>query len=146
MVCGITGHRKCDNLHDRGMKMNYEIWNAVNAGFDTFVVGMAEGADEIAAEFILALKNHGYHVRLIALLPYPEFGMHDENRRRIINNADVVESVCEKYEKWCYDRRDKMIVDYSEMMIGMYDYNREKSGTGRTIKYAKKKEIPCIIV
>ena len=146
MVVGITGHRKCDNMFERGMKMNYEIWDLMNSGYDTFVVGMAEGADTIAADFILALREHGYAVRLVVLLPYPDFGMHDKERRRIIEKADVVEVVCDKYEKWCYDKRDKRIVDYSNKMIGMLDPDREKSGTGRTIAYARRKGITCRVV
>lgn len=146
MVCGITGHRRCENMYDRGMKMNYEIWNAMHSGHDTFVVGMAEGADTIAARFILCLREHGYPVRLVALLPYPDFGNHDSERREIISRADVVECTGQTFARWCYDKRDREIVNRSDMIIGMLDDHRARSGTGRTVDYARKKNIPCVIV
>lgn len=146
MVCGITGHRSCENMYERGMRMNYKIWDAMRSGHDTFVVGMAEGADTIAASFILALREHGYPVRLVVALPYPDFGNHDRERREIISRADVVRCAVPTYARWCYDKRDKAIVDMSDMLIAMLDDQRARSGTGRTVAYARKKNIPCVIV
>ncbi|MCH5193021.1 MAG: DUF1273 family protein [Oscillospiraceae bacterium] len=121
-----------------------EIIDCIDDGYDTFVTGLARGVDLWAGDIILKLKAQGKDIKLVAAVPYKGHGSNFYGSDKfILGNimlyADEVYYVSDEYTKWCLPKRNEYMVDRSGKLIAMVsDY---KSGTGATIRYAKKKGI-----
>lgn len=62
----------------------------------------------------------------------------------ICNNADAVVYTSDAYTADAFKKRNYFMVDNSSKLIGVVaEY---KSGTGQTIRYAKKKGLECRII
>lgn len=74
--CCFTGHRP-EKLHSSESLVKAalarEIWTAYQAGFRTFLTGMARGVDVWAGELVLRLRSSHQDVHLICALPHPDF-------------------------------------------------------------------------
>ncbi len=57
----------------------------------------------------------------------------------VISQADSVVTTSESYSKTCYMKRNKYMVDHSDLLIAFVKNYR--SGTGQTINYAKKQNV-----
>lgn len=127
----------------------YQIYQAVEEGFDCFISGLARGVDIWAAQFVIELKNKFPDVKLICARPFAE---HNKGftgdalwkLKNILNNADEIVDVSEEYSKNCYRKRNYYMVDNSSRLIAVVDNYR--SGTGQTINYAYKKGIDVRII
>ena len=140
--CCFTGHRPNKlNMNESETRALLElaIEKAIARGFITFITGMAMGTDIWAAEIVLEKRKHNKDLHLICALPHKGFeGMrnHEEQTRynNIIENADLVRYVSEKYYNSCYQIRNQWMVDRSYLVIAVF--NGQKSGTKNTIDYA----------
>ncbi len=131
-------HRYTELL--RGLSASIE--QAVKNGCDTFYCGMACGFDIIAGEAVLALKEKFGHIKLIAVIPYPEQSKsytEDWSLRyqKLLAAADDKILISQVYTKYCFAKRNNYMVDNSGTVITWY--NGEKGGTDSTLKYAAKK-------
>ncbi len=114
---------------------------AIKDGYDTFISGMSRGTDIWAALDVLNLKKE-YPIKLICAVPFKGFekSWSDEWKRAynyILEQADEVVYICEKYSRSSFMLRNKWMVDRSSRVIAAYlDI---KGGTRNTIKYATKK-------
>lgn len=74
--CCFTGHRP-EKLHSSEILVKAalvkEIWTAYQAGFRTFLTGMARGVDIWAGELVLRLRSSHQDVHLICVLSHPDF-------------------------------------------------------------------------
>lgn len=146
----FTGHRPeklpdmgADNFRrDRIIKsMLYkEIYDAVNRGFDTFIVGMQRGVDLWAGEMVLDMASVR-PLHIIAALPYRDMGRNFKcgdkwTFGRIMSSADAVTVISERYTRSCMAERNRFMVDNSSLLIAAVA--DEKSGTGQTVRYAGK--------
>ena len=150
--CCFTGHRP-ERL---GMpeaevisSLKKEIRTAITDGFQTFISGMARGVDLWAAEIVLALRDEGAAVRLICASPYRGFENRwsrewQERYRRVMERADLVRFICHEYSKDCFQRRNQWMVDHSVRVIAVY--NGQPSGTRNTIEYARRCEVPVVLL
>ena len=150
--CCFTGHRP-ERL---GMPESETIWGlkkeiraAVADGFQTFISGMARGVDLWAAEIVLALRDEGAAVRLICASPYRGFESRwswewQERYRRVMERADLVRFICPGYSRDCFQRRNQWMVDHSARVIAVY--NGQPSGTRNTIEYARRCEVPVVLL
>ena len=150
--CCFTGHRP-ERL---GMpeaevisSLKKEIRTAITDGFQTFISGMARGVDLWAAEIVLALRDEGAAVRLICASPYRGFENRwsrewQERYRRVMERADLVRFICHEYSKGCFQRRNQWMVDHSVRVIAVY--NGQPSGTRNTIEYARRCEVPVVLL
>lgn len=107
----------------------------------TFFSGMAMGFDMIAAEAVLLLKACNPAVRLVCALPFSGqgegfFGQWHSRYQHIIENADEVISLSDRYYSGCYFRRNTFMVDHCDFVITWYDGKR--GGTMQTLNYAEK--------
>ncbi len=152
-VC-FSGHRP-ESLPDGGNPqslvtgyikklINDEIVESLSDGYNTFIVGGARGIDLWAAEELLALRDDGYDLNIIVSVPYRGFGSryygHDAViMHRSIECAEKVICIAESYFNGCMFRRNEYMVDHSSKLIAFV--NDYRSGTGQTIRYAKKKNI-----
>ncbi len=150
--CCFTGHRP-ERLGMPESKvisgLQKEIRQAIADGFQTFISGMARGADLWAAEIVLTLRDEGTAVRLICASPYRGFESRwsrewQERYRRVVKRADLVRFICPSYSRDCFQRRNEWMVDHSARVIAVY--NGQPSGTRNTVEYAKMQGVPVRIL
>ena len=89
---------------------------------------MAQGVDQIAA--LLTLKNGG---NVECYFPYKH--KLSEVEEYIVEKAAGVRYECEKFQKECFFKRDRRIVDDCDILIVVWD-GIKTGGTYYTWKYA----------
>ena len=114
-----------------------------------FISGGAVGFEHIAASLIVAKKELGKNVRLIFALPCKNQDASWNEKQRtlyqnLLNEADEVTYISEKYDPFCMKRKNKYMVDHSAYCICAM--LRENSGTGQTVRLARKKGLHIINV
>lgn len=119
-----------------------EIFSAYSCGVKTFTSGMAMGFDIISAEAVLNLKKAKPDARLICAVPFKnqakDFPIEWQKRYfSILGAADEVIYICEDYNRGCYFKRNKYMVDNSDIVITWFD--GRTGGTANTIDYALRK-------
>ncbi len=157
-VC-FTGHRPEKFSGNSGIgspaikmiksMLYYQIQLAIDDGFDNFISGMARGVDLWAAEYVLELKRKYPRIKLFCAVPFKDHykgfrGTELYAFNNVINSADAVINVSEKYFKGCYSKRNCFMVDNSSRLIAVVENYR--SGTGQTISYANKSGIDVKII
>lgn len=148
--CCFTGHRpeKLTVSEEEVLAgLRREIQRAVEDGIQTFISGMARGVDIWAAEIVLALRDEGVPVRLIAASPFRGFEERwgEEWRaryQRVLARADLVRFICPRYSKWCFQQRNEWMVDHAARVIAVW--NGQPSGTGNAVRYARVKGVEVV--
>ena len=110
-------------------------------GITNFISGMALGVDLDFAEIVLKLRNF-YPITLECAIPCPNQTLkwYYEDRLRyesILEQADEVNIISEQYTPDCMLKRNRYMVDKSELVIAVFN-GVEQGGTWYTIKYAEK--------
>lgn len=124
-----------DELHDI-------IVRSVNDGFDTFLVGMADGFDMLAAEEVIKVKSINNNVKLIAVIPFEDGHSHSKRYNKIIAEASDSVILAEEYSKSTYFTRNEYMVNNSSRLVCYYD--GRYGGTEYTVEYAQKKGLEII--
>lgn len=62
-----------------------------------------------------------------------------ETYARILERADKVTYVSDKYTNFCMQKRNQYMVDHSDIVFAFWNENKTSGGTYNTIQYAKKK-------
>lgn len=114
---------------------------AINYGLTTFLTGMAEGFDMIAAETIIKLKKDFPEVKLIAVIPCKDqekrWSLSQQERYwNIVTQCDDKIILSDHYYADCMNDRNKFMVDHSSVCIACW--NGQRSGTGNTVRFAKE--------
>lgn len=118
-----------------------EISDSIEEGYKSFITGLARGIDLIAGELVLDLKRSGRDISLVAVIPYRGQPVRTRGYEKfvygcILNEADDIICLSEKYYNGCMQRRNKFMIEHSSRVIAVVkDY---KSGTGQTIRLAEK--------
>lgn len=151
IACCFTGHKilsatKIEKITDN---LERELESLIDRGVSDFISGGALGFDQIAASLIIAKKEMGKDIRLIFALPCTnQDAAWNEKQRTLYQNllseADEIIYVTEKYNPFCMKRRNRYMVDHSNVCICAL--LREKSGTGQTVAYARKKGLHIVNV
>lgn len=142
-TAAFTGHRSNrititgDELHDR---LKSAIGQAIQAGYDTFLSGMADGFDLAAARVVLDMKKTYPQIRLIAVIPFPR---QDEyfapetkaEYHRIKGQADKVIVLSDFYYRDCFLRRNDYLLRSSSRVICYFD-GVPRGGTYYTVRRA----------
>lgn len=148
-VC-FTGHRP-EKLNfsegdDRFKTFRNLLFKVVNRlcelGYTQFISGMARGFDMWAAEAVCRLKTIEKSVSLVCAVPFPDQAKSwkPEEKARweaILNESDETANICDRYTRDCFHRRNRYMVDNSEVVVCLYDGT--KGGTAYTVDYALKK-------
>lgn len=122
------------------------ISKLINSGVDTFYCGGARGFDILAAELVASVKER-FSVKLIMALAFPgqEKGWGEDWQMRfnaVTAVADEVKYLSPSYEKGAYHKRNRFMVDNSDVLLTYYDGT--KGGTASTVEYAMKKGLRII--
>ena len=150
--CCFTGHRpeKLTISEARLAELlEAEIKKAIDRQFTTFITGMAKGTDLIAAEIVLRLREEDPRLRLVAALPYPNFGQRwgggwSERFQRVLSTADQIGCVCPCSSWASYQLRNEWMVNHSALVIAAF--NGESGGTKNTLDFARKQRVPCVVI
>ena len=136
-----------DGSENLSARIEAEITNLILKGYDTFMCGMAEGFDLMAAEAVITLREQYSNIRLIAVIPYP--GQADTFNKKskttyekVLTEADETTIICDRYLPECYHLRNNYMIDNSSALICYY--NESKGGTEYTVKKAIKNGLDII--
>lgn len=130
-------------------KLKNLIIESIENGYTYFVCGLALGSDLIAGNFVIELKKTYPQITLECALPHAnQFHQYSEKNKldylNIIKNCDYLKIVQENYNRNCYMKRNKYMVDKSSLVIGIW--NGRKGGTCNTLNYAKSKNVTCKLI
>ncbi len=162
LSCAFTGHRPnsfsfgYDESSGDFLELRNRIRNTIvqvcNAGCRTFYCGMAEGADLWCGELVLEMQNQfDPPLEICAVVPFlsqPKT-MTEKNQlryRKIMDAASKRFLVSREYSKFCFQKRNRFMVDSADGIIAVYDRNQSRSGTGQTMRYAMKKEKKIFLI
>ena len=119
----------------------------IKSGVSRFISGGAMGFDLLAAELVLQKRHIHPHIKLSMILP-----CHDQTARwpraaqlryrAVLNSADDVSYITEKYDAFCMHLRNRALVDSSDILVCYLV--RESSGTGHTKNYAIEKNLKVL--
>ncbi|SMC81820.1 SLOG family protein [Papillibacter cinnamivorans] len=159
-TCCFSGHRPGglpfghDEKHPDcillKMRLLEEMVGMRGRGVTTFLSGMAQGTDLIAAEIALNLKwaDPSLPVRLVAVIPHE--GQADrwtvpcrERYFKILSEADEVITLHKQYTASCMHERNRYMVDASSYLIAVF--GGAPGGTKYTVDYAVKKGLDVVI-
>lgn len=145
-TCCFTGHRpqsfpwKYNEADPRCVLLKFrlkrQIIQAVEQdGVIHFLTGMALGVDTWAAEIVLSLRRR-WSLTLEAVLPCKgqDARWPSESRERyqsILEQCDKVTLLQDGYTPDCFDKRNRYMIDHSDLVIAVWDGS--PSGTGNKI-------------
>lgn len=158
--CAFTGHRpqKFPWRYDEGDSRCVALKDAIagqiallaEAGVTDWFSGMADGTDCWAAAAVLALREKHPEHRLHCLLPCEgqesEWSLPAQERyRSILERADSVTYVSRAYTRSCMLERNRRLVDSAGRLLAVYN-GVWRSGTGATVRYARKQGREIIVL
>ena len=156
LSCSFTGHRPrsfsfgFDESSPEFAQLRQRIRNTIiqvcNAGCRTFYCGMAEGVDLWCGELVLELRDSFEPpLRIVPVVPFlaQPSSMKEWNQKRyhrIMESAEERYLVSREYTKLCYQKRNHFLVDSADALIAVFKETEYSSGTGQTVRYAKRKK------
>ena len=157
-TCCFTGHRpqklgygensiQCDELKGRLEEL---IKNLIEKESVThFISGVALGVDTYAANIVLNLKAQYPGITLECAIPCETQAVKWNERDRdiyydLLAKCDKETLLQQNYTSDCMQKRNEYMVDNSDYVIAVW--NGKPSGTGNTVKYAKKKNKVVLLV
>lgn len=151
-TCCFTGHRTLPTNKTGEILLNLEreVKELLSKGITNFISGGAIGFDQIAASLVIAQRKTGNaNIRLIFALPCKNqdkfWNVKQKSLyRELLLEADEIIYVSEVYDDSCMRKRNHFMVEHSSYCICAL--LQEKSGTGQTVRYAKKNGLQIINV
>ncbi len=148
-VCSFSGHRtfRTKSSSEINKILDVEIEKLISRGVTTFVSGGAVGFDVESAFSILNKKEKYPYIKLIMLLPCKNQDVLWNNEQKtkfnnLLLKADDVIFLQEKYTNDCMMKRNQRLIDVADVCLCALE--RDYSGTGQTVRMAKKKGIEVI--
>lgn len=142
----FTGHRTIENDRETIQKLMTTLKKLILNGAADFYAGGAIGWDMLCEEAVLVLReNHFPHIRLHLVLPCPPeeqiahwSSFDKEVYRKILEAADSVEVLSERYTKDCMKNRNARLAELGDICVCYYDENHRRSGTAQTVRMAER--------
>lgn len=124
-TCYFNGHRKIRESAIPMMirKLKLEMEKLIQQGITTFISSGVIGFDTVAASMVVSLKELGYdHVKLVFVLPCRDQDRFWKQRekdfyRELLQEADEVIYISEKYHNNCMHERNLFLVNNSDYCI-----------------------------
>ena len=160
IVCAFTGHRPksfpwkydeeardCVLLKET---LAGQVMALVDRGVTDWLSGMAQGTDLWCAQIVLGLKEKNPALRLHCILPCEgqerKWPVSEQERYRfILQQADEVICVNQKYTADCMLARNRYLVEHSSVLLAVYN-GTYRSGTGMTVRYARQLGREVIVI
>ena len=148
----FTGHRpeKLPWGYDEGsseallykFRLREALEYLIGKGYVNFLSGGARGFDAIAAEVVISLREIYPWIKLVMVLPCANqaerWSSKDRQRwERLCLQSDHVETLAQMFDKGCMFRRNRYLVDHSDLVLAAYD-GCSGGGTAMTLDYAHK--------
>lgn len=150
-TCCFTGHRDISAVTYDQLVRNVEplVRVLMENGYQYFVCGGALGFDTFAATYICSLKQRGYNIKLVLMLPCRDQAAKwsDYSRRvynSILSRADEIVYISDVYSPGCMQKRNRALVDASSACICYL--TSEIGGTKHTVDYAFAQGVPVVNV
>lgn len=152
MILAITGHRP--QRLNFNMDVNHKDWDKVKTwlkekiielNVDIVFCGMAEGCDIMTGIVVCDLIDAGYKINLVCVLPCKDYGKKNKYFGKLKKYASKWIELSDEFYKGCDNIRDKYMADNCDIMIAIWDGNKN-GGVWSTINKAKiagKKIIYC---
>ena len=153
MTCCFTGHRHFpwDGQHahprqaDLLRRLEEAIDSVLSQGATHFICGNAVGVDTWAAELVLQKKKAYPEIFLEIALPFAGHNTDEPACQAVQGQADLVHVVgTAKNRKTAFFERNHYMVDHSDFLIAVYMESHPRSGTAKTMEYAKKQGLKLI--
>ena len=138
---------QCDELKGRLEEL---IKNLIEKESVTHLIsGVALGADTYAANIVLNLKAQYPGITLKCAIPCETQAVKFNERDRdiyydLLAKCDKETLLQQNYTSDCKQKRNEYMVDNYDYVIAVW--NGKPSGTGNTVKYAKKKNKVVLLV
>ena len=157
LTCTFTGHRsaklpwKYNESDQRCLELKQRLFDTVEAvyfaGYRHFICGMAEGSDLYFCEAVMSLRDEHPDITVEAAVPFE--GQADkwpkaqqERYQRLICECDEVVLIQKDYSPGCMMKRNRYMVDHSQLIIACYD--GKSGGTLNTLRYALEKDVQVL--
>lgn len=123
----FTGHRP-EKLKIAEEVVIGELKNAISvsyqAGYRTFISGMARGVDIWAAQLVLKIRKDWPEVSLICAIPYPGFEQRwsqswQEQYCALLDAADEIVFIAQHHNRWIYQKRNEWMCDHAGRVIAV---------------------------
>ena len=139
LIVAFTGHRTYDGSANELLRTI--ICELYSEGARLFRVGMAEGFDLAAGGILVDMMLQHNDIVIEACIPWPTFDVHLTPQERqlyhhILNHATVVRYSGNAYHPAIFRHRNDMLIEEADVLVAWW--NGESSGTGYTVKRAKK--------
>ncbi len=164
-ACAVTGHRpnrfqfQYNEEHTLCKMLKRTILDEFKRMYDEqqvrhIYVGGALGVDMWAGEAALQLKEiPGYgELQLHIALPFKghDSKWNGQSRERLaflIQHSDECVTVSNTDSRESYLLRNRYMVDHADMLLAVFDNEKKvRSGTMHTVNYARKKQIPILLI
>lgn len=136
----FTGHRTYANQKQTDRLIREAVFKALDAGYDTFISGMATGVDQKAIRVVSAFKLEGWGLKIIAARPYVKHGRRDPNYDELLAICDEVKIIGDPKAP-NYLERDRWMVNNADAVVAVLD-GRRYGGTFYTYNYAIQQNKP----
>ncbi len=149
-IC-FTGHRQIamSEVHTLLEKLRRILRTAITEGFSEFYCGGAVGWDTYCGMVVLELREQYPDIHLHLVLPCPpeeQVMYYTELQKRlyyqVYERADSRVIISMVHHKNCMRERNQRLVDAADCCICYFRQNAARTGTGQTVRMAKKKGIP----
>ncbi|MCM1315815.1 MAG: DUF1273 domain-containing protein [Alistipes senegalensis] len=148
----FTGHRRLtENKAAISDRLYKKLEEEIQNGATDFNTGGAVGFDCISAAVILKLREIYPHIKLNLILPcsndeQTKYWTHEEKVEfyRILSLANTVEYTSEHFYTGCMKIRNARLVELADCCFCYWNTNKQKSGTGQTVRMAMKKKIKIV--
>lgn len=141
----VTGHRRLSQPEAVRRSLAAALEEALRDGYGRFFVGMALGADQMAAELLVG------RAEVVAVLPCEDYDrlwpeeVREKYRRLMGRVSEVVCYPGGPYAPWKPHARNRWMVDRSHLVVAVYD-GRRRGGMYRTLQYAGARGVPVRLV
>lgn len=101
--------------------LRQKVEYAIENGCIRFLSGFADGTDLLFASIISDKKNQYPDIRLEAAIPYRgRLKTKNSDFQTLLKYCDQITVACEEYIPSCYMRRNRYMVDESQLVIAVY--------------------------
>lgn len=125
----FTGHRQERITTDRNnlfAKLYHTVSELYAQGYTTYLTGMAQGFDLLAAEAVWQFRNDNHaDIRLIAVIPFSRqagrFSPEDKHRYYRIGQVAECVVLSENYYTGCFHKRNDYLIENASVIVAYYD-------------------------